>query len=181
MANARPKRKPITEIQGVYAESCLRNADDKMPEHHWHPYFELFYIESGSCRMMVENELYDLHTGDLVLIPPHTFHFTRYLFGPCRRGAVFFREDQLSDERSGLMLDAMLSELLLLCGRVCAVLEMPARIHTTDNEIVRAARFITEHLPSRSQRRRSRRRQGSVPIISAENFARPRDLASTNT
>ena len=44
------------------------------------------------------------------------------------------------------MLGAMLQELLLACCRVCAILQdVPEQIHTTDREIVRAARFITEH------------------------------------
>ena len=56
------------------------------------------------------------------------------------------REDALADRYTAPMLGAMLQELLLACCRVCTVLqEVPDRIHTTDREIVRAARFITEH------------------------------------
>lgn len=133
--------------------------------------------------------MYDLYTGDLVLIPPQAFHYTRYPFGACRRGAVFFRkedvsmevqkslpgeetflcqmrilqtpqssqmqidvllhrmvqENQLGDERSSLILSAMLQEMLLRCSRECTLLAVPDRIHTTDREIVYAARFMTEH------------------------------------
>lgn len=185
----RIERKTTTEITCVYAESCLRTENDNMPEHHWHPYFELFYIEDGSCRIMIENEMYDLHTGDFVLIPPQVFHYTRYHFGPCRRSAVFFREkdvsmevqqllrnkesffcqmrifqvsqsnqkqmddllhrmvreNQTGDEYSSLILEAMLQELLLQCSRECTIIDVPERIHTTDQEIVYAARFMTEH------------------------------------
>lgn len=185
----RADRKATTKITCVYAESRLRTADDKMSEHHWHPYFELFYVEEGACRMMVENEMYDLHTGDFVLIPPQAFHYTRYHFGDCRRGAVFFRkedvspevqqflpggelffgqmrilqtpqpsqvqmdillhrmvqENELGDEHSSLILRAMLQEMLLRCSRECALLAVPDRIHTTEQEIVCAARFMTEH------------------------------------
>lgn len=181
---------PRPVIGRVYAESRLRTAGDDMPAHHWHPYHELFYVETGACSYMVENEIYDLQMGDFLLIPPHTFHYTRYRFGPCRRAAVFFREedvsapvrqalpgqeaflgqvrilqtpqthqarveallermvreDALADRYTAPMLGAMLQELLLACCRVCTVLqEVPDRIHTTDREIVRAARFITEH------------------------------------
>ena len=77
------------------AESRLRTAWDDMPAHHWHPYYELFYVETGACSYMVENDIYDLHMGDFLLIPPHTFHYTRYRFGPCRRAAVFFRAEDV--------------------------------------------------------------------------------------
>lgn len=183
------ERKATEKITCVYAESCLRTADDNMPKHHWHPYFELFYVEEGACSMMAENEMYDLHTGDFVLIPPQTFHYTRYHFGTCRRGAIFFRkedvsmavleqlpgkdsffqqirilqtpqpsqiqidvllhrmvqENSLNGECSCLILHAMLQEMLLRCSRTCTLVDVPERIHTTDREIVYAARFMSEH------------------------------------
>lgn len=189
MGMARAERRATTKITCVYAESRLRTADDKMSEHHWHPYFELFYVQEGACGMMIENEMYDLHTGDFVLIPPQTFHYTRYYFGPCRRGAIFFRkedveeevqsllpekelflgrvrilqtpqqaqaqmdtllrrmvqEDQLDDQRSSPILKAMLQEMLLRLSRECTLPIVPDRIHTTEQEIVRAARFMAEH------------------------------------
>ena len=91
----RPRRTPRPRIDRVYAESRLRTAWDDMPAHHWHPYYELFYVETGACSYMVENDIYDLHMGDFLLIPPHTFHYTRYRFGPCRRAAVFFRAEDV--------------------------------------------------------------------------------------
>ena len=184
----RPRRTPRPRIERVYAESCLRTAGDDMPAHHWHPYYEMFYVETGACSYMVENDIYDLHMGDFLLIPPHTFHYTRYRFGPCRRAAVFFRAEDVgaavrqalpgqgeflarvqimqapeaqqakveallermvqengrADRYTAPMLGAMLQELLLACCRVCAILQdVPDQIHTTDREIVRAARFIT--------------------------------------
>ncbi len=55
------------------------------------------------------------------------------------------REEKISDERSPLMLSLLFKELLLLCGRECVFLQdMPADIHTTDRQIVRAAQFISE-------------------------------------
>ena len=180
---------PRPSIERVYAERRQRSAGDDMPGHHWHPYYELFYVEAGVSSYLVENEIYDLHEGDFLLLPPHTFHFTRYRFGPCTRVAVFFRagdvgaaarqalpgqadflgrvriwqtpepsrrrmeallermaaEDTQPDAYTAPLLEAMLQQLLLYCCRVCTPLDVPQRIPTTDREIVRAARFITEH------------------------------------
>ena len=55
-------------------------------------------------------------------------------------------EEKNFDERSSLMLHFQLQELLLLCSRVCVELsEGPVDIHTTDRQVLLAARFINEH------------------------------------
>ena len=55
-------------------------------------------------------------------------------------------EEQNYDGRSPLILRAQLHELLLLCSRLCVILsESPANIHTTDRQVLLAARFINEH------------------------------------
>ncbi len=178
------------EITRVHADRQTREAGCVMREHHCHPYFELAYVEHGSCRYFIDDTMYDLHDGDFLLIPPQVLHFTRYLFGSCLRCGVYFRREDLSgelishleggeaflsqmriwqapsdcrreigrltarmaeeerspDERSALMLRLRLQELLLLCSRVCHLLaDNPADIHTTDRQVLSAARFINEH------------------------------------
>ena len=178
------------EITRIHVDRRTRDAGYLMRSHHCHPYFELSYIEHGSCRFFVEDTMYDLHDGDFLLIPPQVFHYTRYLFGPCLRCGIYFRledfegellsflpegqefltrlrvfqapsasrrelagligrmaaEEECFDERSPLMLKAQFQELLLLCSRVCIHLaENPASIHTTDRQVLQAARFINEH------------------------------------
>lgn len=190
MANNRNMRKTEKMIDKIYAESEVKEAGYVMPSHHCHPYSELFYIENGACRFFIENNMYDMHAGDFMLIPPQVFHYTRYLFGDCKRNIIFFRnedidesvkqllpqqsgffsemrifqvpeahqeqitalilrmvkEEKISDERSSLMLRALLHELFLLCSRECRFQQdMPANIHTTDWQIVQAAQFISNH------------------------------------
>lgn len=93
----RNKRKTEKMIDRIYVESEVKEAGYVMPSHHCHPYSELFYIENGSCRFFIENNIYDMHTGDFMLIPPQVFHYTRYLFGACKRSVVFFREDDIGE------------------------------------------------------------------------------------
>lgn len=176
-------------ISKIFAESQLREAGYVMPEYHFHPYFELFYVESGGCRFLIDNNMYDLHAGDFLLIPPQTLHYTRYLFGPCRRDAIFFRKEDVSGnaellphgrdffaairifqvpeahrEQAALILSRLLTEekigdafsadmqrtllweLFLFSARICTFLQdAPANIHTTDRQILTAARFMSEH------------------------------------
>lgn len=177
------------EISRVHADRQTRDPSSVMRSHHCHPYYELTYIERGSCRFFIEDAMYDLHDGDFLLIPPQVFHYTRYLVGPCLRCGIYFRdgdldpallpllpgegalsrarimqaapasrrqfsrliermaaEEQSFDERSPLMLRILLNELLLLTTRLCTLLsESPANIHTTDRQVLQAARFINEH------------------------------------
>ena len=178
------------EITRVHVDRKTREAGGVMRGHRYQPYYELAYIEHGSCRFFIEDTMFDLHDGDFLLIPPQVFHFTRYLFGSCLRCGIYFRaedldsalmahfpggadflsqvrifqvptdtrreisritmrmasEDHSFDERSPLMLRLQLQELLLLCSRVCLLLtETPASIHTTDRQVLLAARYINEH------------------------------------
>ncbi len=82
-------------LQRVSAETKDRDSSFVMASYHIHPYYELYYVERGACRFFIDNELYDLHEGDFLLIPPRTPHYTRYLFGDCRRSCLFFRDQDL--------------------------------------------------------------------------------------
>ena len=92
-----------TFIDRIYAETRVRDAGFVMPSYHCHNYFELFYVESGACRFLAEDHLYDLHAGDFMLIPPQFLHYTRYLCGACKRSTVFFRLEDLDPKMTALL------------------------------------------------------------------------------
>ena len=87
---------PNHGTDGVHGESRLRDSSFVMSGHHCHSCYELFYVHSGECRFLIEENIYDLRAGDFMLIPPMLLHYTRYLFGPCRRTVVLFREEDVS-------------------------------------------------------------------------------------
>ena len=45
---------------------------------HYHNAFELYFMESGSCKYFIDNRVYDVREGDLILIPEGTLHKTTY-------------------------------------------------------------------------------------------------------
>ena len=45
---------------------------------HYHNVIELYFMETGSCNYFIDNKLYRVAEGDLVLIPEGTLHKTRY-------------------------------------------------------------------------------------------------------
>lgn len=95
-----PVPAPTHETEGVHAETRLRDQRFVMKGHHCHNCFELFYVESGDCRFLIDEHIFDLHAGDFILVTPMSLHYTRYVFGPCRRTVILFQpEDILEDVR----------------------------------------------------------------------------------
>ena len=86
------------QTEPVRAESRLRTADFVMTGHHCHSCMELFYVENGACRFLVEDHIYDLQPGDFLLVPSLVLHYTRYVFGACRRTVLLFGRDSLSED-----------------------------------------------------------------------------------
>ena len=183
-----PAPKPAASC--IHAETKLRNQHFVMSGHHCHPCCELFYVESGACRFLIDDHIFDLQAGDFIFVPPAALHYTRYLFGPCRRTVILFppeevpeevrdcmpregrffletsvfqvpeayrslisgcfrrlaSEEKITDLRSGPVRRACLAYILLICSRVCRFLsEPPADIHTSDQQVLRAAGFISEN------------------------------------
>lgn len=69
-----PESKPFS------FERCSRKASNGsiLTEPHYHNFFEIYYIEKGSCNYFIDNKAYPLETGDLVFIPDGIIHNTLY-------------------------------------------------------------------------------------------------------
>lgn len=56
--------------------SKRKSASAAMPKSHSHTYYELYYQISGERRYFIEDSIYDIYPGDLVIIKPHELHRT---------------------------------------------------------------------------------------------------------
>ncbi len=45
---------------------------------HYHNLFEIYFITKGTCTYFIDNKVYDLIPGDIVLIPEGVMHDTKY-------------------------------------------------------------------------------------------------------
>lgn len=45
---------------------------------HYHNFYEIYYIENGSCNYFINNKSYNMTEGDIVLIPEGIIHHTIY-------------------------------------------------------------------------------------------------------
>lgn len=90
-------------IVRVCMDRAVREAGGGMTAHHCHAFFELYYVERGSCRFMIDDGIYELQQGDFILIPPQTFHYTRYLADRCTRCVVYFRAEDIGESAMGFL------------------------------------------------------------------------------
>ncbi len=85
-------------IDRIYINSEQRDSDYKMVDNHFHYYYEIYYVRSGKIRFYVDNSLYTLKSGDIMIIPPHMIHFVTYLSN-CVRVNIYFKiEDLVNNE-----------------------------------------------------------------------------------
>ena len=85
-------------IDRIYINSENRDSNYKMVDNHFHYYYEIYYVRSGKIRFYVDNSLYTLKSGDIMIIPPHMIHFVTYLSN-CVRVNIYFKiEDLVNNE-----------------------------------------------------------------------------------
>lgn len=79
---SRPKEgKYRNIIQEFMADRARRSAGFDMGDSHYHPYYELYYLITGHCRMFIQYKLYSVSAGDMVFLPPSCLHRTNYKQG----------------------------------------------------------------------------------------------------
>lgn len=81
-------------IDRIYCNSTVRSSDYRMAENHSHNYFEIFYVKKGNTRFFVDDRLFDLRTGDFIIVPPNLVHYNRYITQTTRVN-IYFRDEDL--------------------------------------------------------------------------------------
>lgn len=61
------------------AEKIKREQYFNMKHSHFHPYYEIYYLYSGKRRVFVNDTLYTLGRGDILLINKNVLHRTTYI------------------------------------------------------------------------------------------------------
>lgn len=87
--NDKQKDFDITQVKGkAYAE---------MKEAHYHPYYEFYYLLSGTRKLFINDTIYSVKRGDLVIIPKGEIHRTTYISGDTHeRIAMIFSDSFIS-------------------------------------------------------------------------------------
>ncbi len=64
---------------------------------HCHTHFEIYYITKGNCCYFIENKVYHLMPGDIILIPAGVMHNTQYQNTVYSRMLISCSEDFIPD------------------------------------------------------------------------------------
>ncbi len=79
----------ITRVRGkAYAE---------MKDAHYHPYYEFYYLLSGTRRIFINDTIYSVKKGDLIIIPKGELHRTTYIGGETHERIVMVFSDAFID------------------------------------------------------------------------------------
>ena len=94
-------------VDDFLIDRLKRTSDFDMGESHYHPYYELYYLISGQCRMFVNHTIYYLFPGDILLIPPSVLHKTIYDTSyPAERITVSFTDSFVKELKDSCGADA---------------------------------------------------------------------------
>lgn len=63
---------------------------------HFHSGFEIYYMKEGKCHYVINDNSFDIVSGDIILIPSGTVHGTNYGSKPCTRLLINFSEEFIS-------------------------------------------------------------------------------------
>lgn len=88
----------LTEITENYNIMRSKNIRSKnMTNTHYHNHYEIYYLVKGEVRYFIDSTIFDLKSGDMVLIPPGVIHKTAYVANnSIERLLLIFTNDFLS-------------------------------------------------------------------------------------
>lgn len=74
------------------------NFGDSMHSHHYHDFFEIYYMMSGTCNYFIDDKIYEVIAGDIVLIPSGVIHRTNYISSEHTRILIECSENMIPKE-----------------------------------------------------------------------------------
>lgn len=76
-----------------------RGVNSKLQPDHYHPFYELIHVNSGSMRLLLKDTLYNLEKGDTLLIAPRELHHSQYHEDvTCDLTFIYFKPEYLPRE-----------------------------------------------------------------------------------
>ena len=83
---------PPKTIFTIEPEKSSGLFDPKYP-YHYHDWYELYYMETGSCTYRVKHKNYTMDEGNIILIPPQNSHKAIYNSEMHKRWLIYFSKD----------------------------------------------------------------------------------------
>ena len=87
-------RRGRKDIDRIIVEKGRRGDFSPLQPDHYHSFYEIFYLWSGSCRFLLKDTVYQMEAGDLVFIAPGELHHSLYSGGEiCEIVMIYFKEE----------------------------------------------------------------------------------------
>ncbi|MCM1044493.1 MAG: AraC family transcriptional regulator [Candidatus Gastranaerophilales bacterium] len=105
MANGTKQSKTIgsQEIEHIRLVKGRRGDFSHVQPNHSHNFYEIFYLLSGQCHYLLDENVYRLEKGDLVFIAPGALHHSIYKEGEnCEIYMIYFKKEHLLLEHMAL-------------------------------------------------------------------------------
>ena len=62
----------------IFRYNIKKTIGGTMHSHHYHDYFEVYYMSSGRCSYFIDGKCFEVVEGDIILIPSGVIHRTNY-------------------------------------------------------------------------------------------------------
>ena len=85
-------------MDGLYTDIDTKKSIGLLKTH-FHSYHELYYLSRGQMRYIIDDRLYEVTEGDVVLIPKGTLHNTSYDNYDTERLLINFDDSFILDKR----------------------------------------------------------------------------------
>ncbi len=83
----------------------LKGLGVPMHSHHYHNFYEIYYMVDGKGSYFINDKIYDIVPGDLVIVPPNTIHSTDYGNMEYERILLEFSENMIPKQVVGRIKD----------------------------------------------------------------------------
>ncbi len=95
--DSRPFVNPtLYRYDNFYYDRSKRSGAVAMTNGHYHNMYEIYFLAEGRCRYFIENKLFEVEAGDLVLIPKGVIHKTIYLNDATDRYLINFSKPYIT-------------------------------------------------------------------------------------
>ncbi|MBB6733786.1 helix-turn-helix transcriptional regulator [Cohnella zeiphila] len=122
-------------MRALYMEYVRRTEPYTMQIDHFHPFYEIYYLLSGSRIYFVQDRTYTVEAGDLVFISPNVLHKTLQSRDPGHERFVIHFDDAYAGQQFGGHAKLLLEPF----RQASPVLRLPPAEQRTADRIVRRA------------------------------------------
>ncbi len=82
------------DIEHITVRRGKRGDNTPLQPDHYHNFYEIFYLLSGSCRFLLKDSVYQMDKGDLVFIAPGELHHSLYYpNSTCEIVTLYFKRE----------------------------------------------------------------------------------------